>query len=62
MFWDHADTGTYLRWLTAAGLRPIWDRYIPEGDSGHTLVLAQRRIFRAIGAYMAPSNAPPTGK
>jgi len=41
MFWDHADTGTYLRWLTAAGLTPIWDRYIPEGNSGHSLILAR---------------------
>ena len=32
---------TYLRWLTAAQLRPIWARYVPEGDSGHSLVLAQ---------------------
>lgn len=42
MFWDHADTDTYLRWLTAAGLTPIWDRYVPEGDSGHSLILARR--------------------
>jgi hypothetical protein len=41
MFWDHADTGTCLRWLTAAQLTPIWDRYVPEGDSGHSLILAQ---------------------
>jgi SAM-dependent methyltransferase len=41
MFWDHADAATYLRWLEAAQLTPIWDRYIPEGDGGHTLVLAQ---------------------
>lgn len=41
MFWDHADTGTYLRWLQAADLRPLWHRFIPEGDAGHTLVLAQ---------------------
>jgi len=41
MFWDHADTGTYLRWLRAAGLAPVWDRHVPEGDSGHTLILAR---------------------
>jgi SAM-dependent methyltransferase len=41
MFWDHADTATYLRWLRAARLTPIWDRYVPEGNSGHTLVLAE---------------------
>jgi cyclopropane fatty-acyl-phospholipid synthase-like methyltransferase len=41
MFWDHADTATYLRWLEAAGMTPVWHRFIPEGDSGHTLVLAR---------------------
>ncbi len=41
MFWDHADTATYLDWLTAARLTPIWHRYIPEGDSGHSLILAR---------------------
>jgi cyclopropane fatty-acyl-phospholipid synthase-like methyltransferase len=41
MFWDHADTDTYLGWFQAARLRPVWHRHIPEGDSGHTLILAQ---------------------
>jgi 2-polyprenyl-3-methyl-5-hydroxy-6-metoxy-1,4-benzoquinol methylase len=41
MFWDHADTATYLGWLRAAGLTPVWDRYVPEGDGGHSLVLAR---------------------
>ena len=41
MFWDHADTGTYLRWFKAAQLHPLWHRFIPEGDTGHALVLAQ---------------------
>jgi SAM-dependent methyltransferase len=41
MFWDHADTSTYLRWLEAAGLEPVWDRFIPEGGAGHSLVLAR---------------------
>ena len=41
MFWDHADRDTYLRWLAEAGLAPIWDRFIPEGSVGHTLVLAR---------------------
>lgn len=41
MFWDHADTATYMRWLREAMLIPMWDRYIPEGDSGHTLLLAE---------------------
>jgi SAM-dependent methyltransferase len=41
MFWDHADTATYLRWLPEARLTPLWDRFVPEGDSGHSLILAQ---------------------
>jgi SAM-dependent methyltransferase len=41
MFWEHAGTGSYLRWLAAAGLTPLWDRYIPEGKSGHGLILAR---------------------
>ena len=41
MFWDHADTATYLRWLEDAGLHVLWQRIIPEGMSSHTLVLAQ---------------------
>jgi SAM-dependent methyltransferase len=41
MFWDHADTVTYLGWLEEAGLRPLWHRFVPEGAGGHTLVLAR---------------------
>lgn len=47
MFWDHADRKTYLEWLAEAGLAPLWDRFIPEGKVGHTLVLAQRSNGRA---------------
>lgn len=41
MFWDHADTLTYLAWLREAGMRLLWHRVIPEGASSHTLLLAQ---------------------
>jgi hypothetical protein len=41
MFWDHADTQTYLRWLSAARLTPVWDRYVPDGASGHSLILSR---------------------
>ena len=41
MFWDHADRESYLAWLAEAGLTPLWDRFVPEGKGGHTLVLAQ---------------------
>ncbi len=42
MFWDHADASTYVSWLEAVGLAVQWHRYIPEGTSGHTLVLARK--------------------
>jgi SAM-dependent methyltransferase len=42
MAWSHADEATYLRWLAEAGLAVLWTRFIPEGTSGHTLLLAQR--------------------
>lgn len=41
MFWDHADEATYLDWLADAGLQPVSSSYIPEGDSGHSLILAR---------------------
>ena len=50
MFWDHADTATYLRWLQAARLRPIWNRCIPGGEQrahsrpGRGIVIRANRI------------------
>jgi cyclopropane fatty-acyl-phospholipid synthase-like methyltransferase len=41
MFWEHADADTYLRWVEDAGFTCRWMRYIAEGTSGHTLMLAQ---------------------
>ncbi len=41
MFWDHADVATYLQWFQDVRLMPVWNRYIPEGASGHVLVLAR---------------------
>lgn len=42
MFWDHADAATYVTWMQEAGLRVLWRRFVPEGASGHVLVLARR--------------------
>lgn len=44
MFWSHADAATYRQWLTEIGFSLHWDRFIPEGDSGHTLLLAQKPL------------------
>ncbi|MBC8075677.1 MAG: class I SAM-dependent methyltransferase [Chloroflexales bacterium] len=41
MYWSHADGATYERWLHEAGFTVCWARFVPEGDGGHTLVLAQ---------------------
>ena len=41
MFWDHADSATYLVWLKQADLNPLWHRFVREGKSGHVLVLAK---------------------
>jgi len=49
MFWDHADTATYLEWFRDAGLEPLWSRFVPEGDGGHALVLG-RALERAPGS------------
>jgi SAM-dependent methyltransferase len=53
MFWDHADTRAYLEWFGAAGLTPRWHRYIPEGNSGHTLILASADPAARLGACLA---------
>jgi SAM-dependent methyltransferase len=41
MFWEHAGTASYLSWLEQAGFTPLWDRFVPEGPSGHSLILAR---------------------
>lgn len=49
MFWDQADLATYMEWLMDAGLVPVWDRFIPEGTSGHALVLARAQLLNRAG-------------
>ena len=41
MFWDHPGTGSYLDWLEESGFVTQWERFIPEGDGGHSLILAR---------------------
>jgi SAM-dependent methyltransferase len=41
MWWSHADEDTYLRWLAETGFEVLRTRFVPEGDGGHTLVLAR---------------------
>ena len=44
MYWSHADAATYEAWLHENGFSIHWTRFIPEGDSGHLLILAQREL------------------
>jgi SAM-dependent methyltransferase len=41
MYWSHSDASTYRRWCAANGLRIVQEGFIPEGDGGHTILLAQ---------------------
>ena len=43
MYWSHTDRDTYLHWLEDAGFRICWDRFIPEENSGHTLILSRKK-------------------
>jgi len=60
IFWDHADTDTYLAWLEHAGLEPPWHRFVPEGASGHTLILTQRHstVAMGYGTTQSPASLP----
>lgn len=42
MCWSHADEATNVRWIEEAGLHVHWTRFVPEADSGHALVFAQK--------------------
>ena len=42
MYWSHADSATYRRWLTELGFAVCWERFIPEGSGGHVLMLIQK--------------------
>ena len=42
MYWSHAGSTTYESWLIESGLSIHWPRFIPEGDGGHTLLLARK--------------------
>lgn len=41
MAWSHADAETYKAWLAASGFEICRTEFIPEGDGGHTLILAR---------------------
>jgi SAM-dependent methyltransferase len=42
MCWSHAGEATNVRWISDAGLHVHWTKFVPEGNGGHTLLLAQK--------------------
>jgi SAM-dependent methyltransferase len=40
MWWSQADEATYRSWLTETGFTVREQRYVREGDTGHSLVVA----------------------
>ena len=42
MYWSHTDEHTYLDWFSKIGLEVLQNRFLPEGDGGHTLILATK--------------------
>ena len=40
MYWSQADAATYKAWLRENGFTIGWTRFVPEDNSGHTLILA----------------------
>jgi ubiquinone/menaquinone biosynthesis C-methylase UbiE len=44
MWWSQTDATTYRSWLHESGLQVIDQQFIPEGDSGHALFWARRRL------------------
>lgn len=40
MWWSHPDATTYRAWIESAGLTIAEERFVPEGDGGHTLFVA----------------------
>ena len=43
MYWSQVDRATYIQWLEASGFVVLWDRFIPEGDGGHTLLFSKKK-------------------
>ena len=43
MYWSHADAAIYRDWLTQTGFEVMAEHFIPEGEGGHALFLAQKR-------------------
>lgn len=42
MYWSHADSETYQKWLVDLGLKICWTRFIPERNGCYALLLARK--------------------
>lgn len=42
MYWSTTDEVTYYQWFTNLNFEVLWSRFIPEGEGGHILLLAQK--------------------
>jgi len=42
MWWSHPDADTYRAWLREADFVIERDEFVPEGTSGHQLVVARK--------------------
>lgn len=42
MYWSHTGADVYKSWLETHGFTLRLTRFIPEGDGGHTLILAEK--------------------
>lgn len=47
MYWSHADADTYKNWMQSAGLAIVQEGFLPEGDGGHTVLLARKSVTPA---------------
>ena len=42
MCWSHEGELTYIKWISESGIDIKWKKFIPEDDSGHTLICAKK--------------------
>jgi cyclopropane fatty-acyl-phospholipid synthase-like methyltransferase len=42
MYWSHADVATYKQWLHQLHIELLAEHFVPEGDGGHSLLIARK--------------------
>jgi SAM-dependent methyltransferase len=56
MAWSHMGRETYLEWLSRAGLTVEREAFLPEGEGGHTALLARSNSDRGNSATGAKAS------